>query len=111
MDILELCDKAGFAVQRGGRDLWGHVYEPGEFHFGFQIEDYVLCFRYRTWSGTEGWFLNVSPGESDSALTFTRISEIDVTLAVTLFLEYRQRLSRSAKPQRKPQQQMMLFHR
>lgn len=109
MDIPELCEKAGLAVHGGGRDLRGRVYEFGEFHFGFQIEEHVVCFRYRTWIGTDGWFMNVSPGESDSALTFTRISVDDVTQAITLYLEYRQRLFRSAKAQ--PKQQMMLFHR
>jgi len=84
---------------------------PASFILGFQIEEHVLCFRYRTWSGTEGWFMNVSPGESDSAFTFVRVSEADVTQAIMLYLEYRQRLSRSAKPQSKQCQQMMLFHR
>jgi hypothetical protein len=86
MDILDFCDKAGIAVQRGGRDLWGHMYEFTEFHFGFQLEEHMLCFRYRTWIGTDGWFMNVSAGESESALTFTRISTTDVMQAITLYL-------------------------
>jgi hypothetical protein len=93
----------------GGRDLWGHAYDPDECHFEFQIEEHVLCFRYHTAIGTEGWFWNVSPSEPDCGLTFTRVEETEIAQALALYLEYRRRLARTAKLSRKPQQQMRLF--
>jgi hypothetical protein len=111
MDISALCAEAGLAFQRGGRDLWGHVYDPDECHFEFQIGEYVLCLRHRTSIGTEGWFWNVSPGEQDCDLTFMCIEEAEVAQALALYLEYERRQSRTAKPPRKQQQQMQLFRK
>jgi hypothetical protein len=78
MRISELCEQAGIAAEYGGEDSWGYVYETDEYHFGFEFRQHVLCFRYRTCEGSNGWFVNIrSPGENPT-LVFRRIHESDV---------------------------------
>jgi hypothetical protein len=109
MRVSELCDEAGITVQRGGRDQCGYVYEVDEFHFGFEIGEHAMCFRYRTCCGSEGWFLHVCPSDPDSSLTFARIHEADVMQAILLYLWWKRELAQGGRPSRIPQQQTFRF--
>lgn len=109
MDIRDLCEHAGIAIQFGSRDSWGHWFEPDEFHFGFVMEQQVFCFRYHTCEGSDGWFVNISPDASKSSLTFVRIGEIEVIQTVMRYLSYRIDEPKSAAPVRERRQQFSLF--
>jgi hypothetical protein len=110
MRISELCIQAGIAPERGGRDQWGHGYEPDEHRFGFEFGDHLLCFRYRACEGSAGWFVNIRLPAEPPSLVFARISEADVAQTLMLHLWHGEHITKCAPPaMHRSEQQILLF--
>jgi hypothetical protein len=91
MRISQLCEEAGIAVRRGGYDRHGHVYEANEYHFDFQLLDWMVFFRYRFFAGPGRWFVNTLFPDGDTAsLTFTSIRDSDVMQVLIFYRWYEQ---------------------
>ena len=110
MDIREVCAQAGLAVEVGGGDEWGHLYEADELRFGFAFQAHILCFRYRTTEGSRGWFVNLrSPGENQPSLVFTRVSEADVIQVLLFYFASLRRPAPVSPPRNRKDEQFLLF--